>query len=157
MENSTVEYAGFWKRFAAITIDGVIILFITAGFKWVFMDEIISQGQDDYLYGYSDSSGQLFYQKLADYAWSFYMLIIQWCYFAGMESSPLRATIGKLAVGIYVTGENGERINFAKATGRHFGKIISGLIIGIGYIMAAFNEKKQALHDTMSGCLVMSK
>jgi uncharacterized RDD family membrane protein YckC len=52
---------------------------------------------------------------------------------------------------------NGEKISFGKATGRYFGKIISGMILCIGYIMAGFTEKKQALHDMMAGCLVVRK
>jgi uncharacterized RDD family membrane protein YckC len=74
-----------------------------------------------------------------------------------MESSPLRGTIGKWALGIYVTNLEGQRISFATATGRFFGKIISGLILGIGYIMAGATDRKQALHDKMAECLVMRK
>jgi len=159
MENSiTPDYAGFWRRFAAIVLDGAIIMFITGGFKWMFMDDFMSQfEQESYNYSFDDNEDYQFYKSLADNAWLFYGVILQWCYFAGMECSPLRATFGKLAVGLYVTTENGERIDFARATGRHFGKIISGLILGIGYFMAGFNDKKQALHDKMSGCLVMAK
>jgi uncharacterized RDD family membrane protein YckC len=62
-----------------------------------------------------------------------------------------------MALGIKVTDLSGERIGFGKATGRYFGKIISGLILLIGYIMVAFTEKKQGLHDMMAGCLVVSK
>jgi uncharacterized RDD family membrane protein YckC len=51
----------------------------------------------------------------------------------------------------------GDRISFARASGRHFGKIISGCLIGIGYIMAGFTEQKQALHDMMAGCLVVRR
>jgi uncharacterized RDD family membrane protein YckC len=54
-----------------------------------------------------------------------------------------------------VTDMNGNKIGFGKASGRHFGKILSGMILSIGYIMAAFTEKKQALHDKMAGCLVV--
>jgi uncharacterized RDD family membrane protein YckC len=74
-----------------------------------------------------------------------------------MESSPFQATIGKVAVGIYVADLQGQRISFGRATGRFFGKILSGAILLIGYLMAGFTEKKQALHDTMAGCLVLVK
>ena len=78
-------------------------------------------------------------------------------YFAFMESSARQATLGKQALGIIVTDLNGNRIYFGKATARYFGKFISGLILGIGYIMAGFTEKKQALHDMMARCLVVKK
>jgi uncharacterized RDD family membrane protein YckC len=74
-----------------------------------------------------------------------------------MESSYLQATLGKMAIGIVVTDLEGKRISFARATGRHFAKIISGFILFIGYIMAGFTQKKQALHDLIADCLVVKK
>lgn len=84
-------------------------------------------------------------------------MVIAWLYSAVMESSPAQATLGKMAMGIKVTDLDGRPISFGRATGRHFGKIISGLLLLIGYIMAAFTERKQALHDIMAGCLVVRK
>ena len=78
-----------------------------------------------------------------------------WLYYALMESSSFQATIGKRALGLKVTGMNGEPISFGTASIRYFGKILSHLIFSIGYIMAAFTEKKQALHDMLAGCLVI--
>ena len=63
--------------------------------------------------------------------------------------------MGKKVLGLRVTDLNGSRISFAKATGRHFGKILSGLILGIGFIMIAFTEQKQGLHDMLAGTLVL--
>jgi uncharacterized RDD family membrane protein YckC len=77
-----------------------------------------------------------------------------WLYFALQESSERQATIGKRALNIYVTDLQGRRISFGQATGRHFGKIISGFILGIGYMMAGFTEKKQGLHDIMASTFV---
>ena len=74
-----------------------------------------------------------------------------------MESSSKQATLGKLALGIVVTDLSGNRISFGRATGRYFGKIVSGMIMCIGYIMAGFTERKQALHDIMASCLVILK
>jgi multisubunit Na+/H+ antiporter MnhC subunit len=73
-----------------------------------------------------------------------------------MESALKQATLGKMAMRIKVTDWDGNRISFGKATCRHFGKFISGIILGIGYIMVAFTQKKQGLHDIMSGCLVVN-
>jgi len=82
-------------------------------------------------------------------------LVGGWLYFALMESSAWQATLGKRAVGIKVTDMEGGRISFGRATGRHFGKFVSALIFYIGFIMAGFTEKRQALHDIMAGCLVV--
>lgn len=139
----TNDYAGFWKRFAAAVIDGVLITFFTASIKWTIIDALGGN------FGNVSNSNNIL--------WFLSLTIIRWCYFAGLESSPFQASIGKLAVGIYVTDLKGKRVSFAKATGRYFGKIISGLILFIGYIIAGTTSKKQALHDTMSECLVYSK
>jgi uncharacterized RDD family membrane protein YckC len=52
---------------------------------------------------------------------------------------------------------NGARISFGNATGRYFGKILSGLILYVGYLMVAFTDKKQGLHDMMASTLVVLK
>jgi uncharacterized RDD family membrane protein YckC len=85
-------------------------------------------------------------------------LLITWLYHAYMESSSWQATVGKRAVNLYVTDLNGQPISFLNATGRHFAKIITGLIpLLLGYIMAAFTERKQALHDMIAGTLVLRR
>ena len=80
-------------------------------------------------------------------------ILLQWLYFAFMHSGEKQATFGQRAVGIVITDMNGDRISFGKASGQFFGTLISGLIIFIGYIMIAFTEKNQALHDMMAGTL----
>ena len=77
-----------------------------------------------------------------------------WIYEAVMESSSKQATLGKMALGLKVTDLEGRRISFARATGRHFAKLLSGMILLVGYIMAGFTERKQALHDMIAGTLV---
>jgi uncharacterized RDD family membrane protein YckC len=75
-----------------------------------------------------------------------------------MESSSYQGTLGKMALGLTVTDLEGRQISFGRATGRYFSKIITGFIpLGIGYAMAGFTEKKQALHDIIAGCLVLRK
>lgn len=84
-------------------------------------------------------------------------IIFGWIYFAVMESSSVQGTLGKMALGIKVTDLEGNQVGFGKATGRFFGTIISALILLIGFIMVAFTQKKQGLHDMMAGCLVVNK
>jgi uncharacterized RDD family membrane protein YckC len=81
-------------------------------------------------------------------------LVAGWIYEAAMQSSSKQATLGKMIFGLQVTDLNGQRISFARATGRHFAKYVSGMILFIGYIMAGFSERKQALHDVIAGTLV---
>jgi uncharacterized RDD family membrane protein YckC len=85
-------------------------------------------------------------------------LVLTWLYHAYFESSDWQATPGKRVMSIYVTDMNGQRLSFLHATGRFFAKIITGLIpLGIGYIMAGFTERKQALHDMIAGTLVVRR
>lgn len=78
-------------------------------------------------------------------------------YYSLMESSKFQASVGKMAMGIKVTDLNGDRISFGKAFLRSFGKLISSMVMYIGYIMAAFTDKKQALHDMIASTLVVKK
>jgi len=83
-------------------------------------------------------------------------LVLTWLYFAFCESSPWQATLGKLALGIRVVDMEGNRISFLRATGRHFAKLLSGLILMIGYVMVAFTQRKQGLHDIIASTLVLN-
>jgi uncharacterized RDD family membrane protein YckC len=84
-------------------------------------------------------------------------LLGSWIYEAAMESSSLQATLGKMVFGMKVTDVNGNRISFMRATGRHFAKYLSSLILFIGYIMAGFTARKQALHDMIADTLVIRR
>ena len=77
-----------------------------------------------------------------------------WLYFALMESSTRQATLGKMALDMKVTDDEGNRISFGRATGRYFAKILSALILLIGFIMVAFTDRKRGLHDMIAGTLV---
>jgi uncharacterized RDD family membrane protein YckC len=83
--------------------------------------------------------------------------LLSWLYAATMESSPWQATLGKKALGLMVTDIQGQRISFGRATGRHFGKILSGVILGIGFLAIAFTSKKQGWHDDLADTLVLRK
>lgn len=170
MENQVFYYAGFWRRFVAYLIDELLIgavTFIILLPLYIIFGVGIFAFED--FEGYENFSNVVFTQYYDDdvkagfiIAIVFFVLIIavfsiilQWLYYALMESSSKQATLGKMAIGIKVTDLSGNRISFGRATGRYFGKILSGLILNIGYIMAAFTERKQALHDMMANCLVI--
>lgn len=147
LQDRSLPYAGFWKRLAAYVLDATIVNFVAISFFWYFLRQVQSIG---------DMTSQPA-QNLTSTWHSLFTVVLFWTYFAGMESSPLRATIGKLAVGLYVTDMQGRRISFSKATGRFFGKLLSGAILCIGFMMAGWTEKKQGLHDMMADTLVLQK
>jgi len=76
-------------------------------------------------------------------------------YKAGLESSKWQATLGKLALGIKVTSQVGERIGFMHASGRLVCQLLNSLTLNIGYFVAAFTKRRQALHDIIAGTLVV--
>ena len=85
-------------------------------------------------------------------------IVLEWLYYALMETSKFQGTLGKMALGLIVTDLNGQPISFGRATGRNFGKIISRYFtLYIGFMMAGWTQQKQALHDMMAGCLVLRK
>lgn len=156
MEERHYEYATFWQRFAAALIDGVIVggvvMVIMAFVGGAFM---ATRGMDMFNNYNEISEPEIIGLVLSWMGLMFSFGIGHWLYYALQESSPRMATIGKRAVGLVVTDLEGERISFARATGRYFGKILSGMFACAGYIMAAFTERKQALHDLLASSLVM--
>lgn len=158
MEPATtaVQYAGFWKRFLAYIIDAILLsvvyfIILVPTFGLLGLGAATYEGDPEAAMGFMAAFLGIYLLTIVA------IMIAGWLYFALMESSARGATLGKMALGIKVTDLNGNRISFGKATGRYFGKIISGVILYIGFIMAAFTEKKQALHDIMAGCLVVNK
>jgi uncharacterized RDD family membrane protein YckC len=144
------RYAGFWRRFGAWIIDTILVVIATiavviggAFVVGAMMASNNARGQDIFDVG-----------RLVGNLGG---IIVPWLYFACYESSSRRATPGKTALGLEVITENGEQLSFGRATGRHFGKYVSGLILCFGYFMAGWTQRKQALHDLMAGCLVVNK
>jgi len=124
------NHAGFWLRFFAFIVDAVILSI----FNWIIVS-ILGEGS--------------IYQVLAT--------LVGWLYFAGLESSSGQATWGKRLFNLKVTDVEGNQISFARATGRYFAKFISSIILLIGYLMIAFTEQKQGLHDKLANTLVLKR
>ncbi len=145
------QYGGFWIRFLAFIIDAVIVrialipIFVLFGFNFIGLRAIHGRvGAEDipWIAGAASTAALIIFGG-------------QWLYEAVLTSSSWQATVGKKILGLKVTDEAGNRISFARATGRHFAKYISVIILWIGFIMAAFTERKRALHDMIAGTLVM--
>jgi uncharacterized RDD family membrane protein YckC len=134
-------YAGFWRRVAASFIDGIILGMVN--FLVAIVANVLASSA-----GADASQGILLLGQLVS-------LVIQVAYYAGMESSASQATLGKMAMGCKVTDLHGRRISLGRAIGRYFAKILSAITLFIGFIMVAFTEKKQGLHDMIAGTLVV--
>ena len=138
------EQPGFWLRFVAHFIDQILMNIV--GMVLGFVVGIAST---------SVQSQEM--QPVATVLAMVLGMVATWLYYAFMESSSNQATFGKMALGIVVTDLNGNRISFARATGRYFGQIVSAFTLCIGFMMCAWTERKQCLHDMMAGCLVFKK
>jgi len=142
--------AGFWLRFVARLIDQAILGL--ASILVLALGGAIAFGV--YRSGARDGATE---------PWLFGLLALlglavvvgQWLYYALQERSRHQATPGKRLLGLAVVDEALRPIGFGRATGRHFGKILSGLIFNVGFLMAAFTARKQALHDLLAGTRVV--
>jgi uncharacterized RDD family membrane protein YckC len=158
--SAPLPYAGFWIRFVASLIDGlilgipfmlvvIVLMFFLGGFGLMMHRNAVDPQAAAAL------AGPMILGLLLG---GLLFVGFEWLYFAGMESSARQATFGKAAMSVRVTDLEGRRLSFGHATGRFFSKIISGMIpFAIGYIMAGFTAKKQALHDMIAGTLVIRK
>ena len=161
--SSQLRYAGFWLRFLAWLIDGTLVflpLFLIGYFLFSMAIGIayVSMTRPELLQGGAESAE---YVKPAIWmGWhvsGWVTFLVAWLYRAGMESRRPQGTIGKLICRIKVTDERGQRVSFARASGRHFARLITNMTCGIGYIIAGFTAKKQTIHDLVSSCVVVKR
>jgi uncharacterized RDD family membrane protein YckC len=160
VEYSGVAYAGFWLRCVAFLIDGAISCFL---FLILLIPLFILTGAGSALSRIG--SGEDLSDDVAAFVGVGFFLGflvmtvgVRWLYYALSESSSWQGTLGKKMLNLTVTDLNGQPISFGRASGRYFSKFITNLIpLAIGYILAGFTEKKQAIHDMIASCLVLRK
>jgi len=144
------EYAGFWLRAIASVIDGMILGIVCVPIVFIGLNIVglaANGGSKDAAAGLA----VILYCCFIVFTW-----VLQFGYF-GLFESIKQATPGKMALGLQVTDVNGNRLSLLHALGRNLGKIVSGMTLGIGYMMAGFTERKQCLHDMMAGTLVVRR
>jgi uncharacterized RDD family membrane protein YckC len=132
MAETNENYGGFWIRLLAYIVDGLIVgigFFLIVMLLGVMGLELISH--------------------------ELILVAMGLLYYAFMQASPRQATFGKALVGLKVTGYGGERISFARALAREAAKIVSTLTLLIGFIIAGFTKRKQALHDFIASTYVV--
>jgi uncharacterized RDD family membrane protein YckC len=143
------KYAGFWFRFLAFLIDALILSAISFGLAVAMSPEgetaVCNSGFNPHPY-----EPRVFLYKLL-------CALLWWLYFALLESSTVQATPGKLLLGLKTTDLFGNQLNFYRASLRHFCKLLSAITMLVGFLMAAFTLRRQALHDLIAGTLVLRK
>lgn len=161
------RYASFFKRFIAHLVDAflanlltallvipVALMFVSGGLltRFIFDWEGIESWCDPEVFLYD-------ILKVVPHPiilmWITVFILLYWLYFAIFESSPRQATPGKMMLGIFVTDIYGRRISFLRALGRTLGKVLSKAFCYLGYILALFTDRSQALHDLLANTLVL--
>ncbi len=141
-----IRYGGFWIRLVAYVIDLILINVVLSIIASVF--GIKYMPGDPTSFDLDQFIAQMGTLQLLG-------LVVTWLYWALMESSARGATVGKMAVGLRVVDESGNRLSFLRATGRFFAKFISTIILCIGFLMIAFTDRKRGLHDMIASTLVI--
>jgi uncharacterized RDD family membrane protein YckC len=143
-----IEYAGFWLRFLAAAVDVTLeafgALLITLAIDFILQRFGRTFGIDRW-------NAKVF----TGFAYISILAVGSWLYCAFMESSAWRATVGKRLLGLQVMDLEGRRISFSQATVRHFMKFLSLFCLMIGFLMAGWTKRRQALHDIPNDCLVV--
>lgn len=132
-----MKYAGFWVRWVAALIDSIVLMLS-------IMVVIVPIA--------FTAPPETFESPI----WNLLGLVLGIGYYAGMESSSKRGTIGKMAMGLKVCTTEGEQLTFLRAFGRYFARFLSVITLFIGYIMGAFTKKKQTLHDMVCDTVVLA-
>ena len=140
--NAKLEYAGFWIRFAAVFVDGLVLQVV-----FIPLSAMLGTGLFA-IHHHPSLQAVLVFQLIAIFIPMVYQTVCVGEY---------GATIGKMAVGIKIIRADGSRLTYEQAFWRFWAKMISGLTCGIGYLIVAFDDEKRALHDHICGTQVVYK
>lgn len=154
INRTDIAYAGFWRRVAAYQLDSMIVGIAS---YIVILPFAMAMGLSGAMMEPGDPATAL--RHLWPWITVMYLLIfaLQAVYFAWMHSRPAQATLGKMAVGIKATNADGSRIRFGKGLLRWLGLWLSAIPLGIGFLMAAFTDRKRALHDMACDTVVVDR
>jgi uncharacterized RDD family membrane protein YckC len=147
-------YAGFWIRLLAHIIDHVVLGCVALPLYFIIMGPAIVTIVRESRNG--EPSPHAIVGMIV--AVSIFVLVVitgSWLYEAILTSSSWQGTVGKRLLRLKVTDQAGNPIGFGRSTGRFFAKILSQIILWIGFIMIAFTDRKRGLHDMICGTLVM--
>jgi len=133
------SYGGFWVRLIALMLDWAVVFVILIASLASMTTVMASAGME----------------RLTDLAAWLVATFLPFLYWPVLESSPWQATVGKRVMGLQVTDFDGQRLSFMRALLRALAKILSSIPLGVGYLLAAFTARKQALHDIIARTLVV--
>jgi uncharacterized RDD family membrane protein YckC len=133
-------YGGFWRRAAALIIDSLVMFFPLATLRVLLGLDMMNDWKVD--------SSEWWIS-----AWT--ELVLSWLYGALLIAGPARGTLGMQVMDLHVTGLQGERVSFARATARYMAQFLSVFALMVGYVMQVFTRRRQTLHDLVSSTVVV--
>lgn len=153
VQEGLTRYGGFWLRAVALVIDEILVslpffMLFFAAFLFGFADSLFSSevttvSEEEIEVTYSlNTVGSIIY------------IVVYWLYEAFMVSSKYQATLGKHILGLRITDAEGKRLSFLRATGRHFARYVSWIVV-FGILMVAFTKRKRGLHDFIANTVVV--
>ncbi|MED1204262.1 RDD family protein [Heyndrickxia acidicola] len=154
------KYGGFWRRFLAYVLDTFIISIPLGIIYLLYCSMIIINSrknapQESSVFAII-TNGEVNMLTNTSYVLLLIGFVISVIYFTVLHASKLQATVGKLAFGLIVVDESGNRITLGRSLGRYFAAILS-TILYIGYIIAVFTKRKQAFHDIIARTYVIKR
>ena len=148
-----MNYAGFWRRVGAYTLDIVPITAATAGVFYFYLGfgELWQASRND-----PTLETLVLYHAERNLIRGYTFVI--WLLFSmGFEASPLQGTPGKLMCGIKVVDRHGERITYGKSIYRNLAKLSAYVSFFIGFLALLFSPKKQTWHDRIADTFVVMR
>lgn len=149
------DYAGFWLRVVAFVIDSIVLSVLYLLVIIPLYDSLLPPPAID-----PDSPMQaptFFEQVLRPDVSQLVLIVVSIMYYAIMEASRHQASLGKLALELKVTDTDGGRLSLSKSVLRNASKLLSASLLLVGYLVAAFTRRKQALHDLIAGAFVLKR
>jgi len=146
-----MQYAGFWVRFGAKIIDGMVLFIPLMAVNLIFI--MLVPGLDFS----GDYSGDFTPATLAGLGLMYFIQVAIPLAYTTFFLGRYAATPGKMALGLKVVLADGGSLTYARAFGRHFAEFLSQITLYIGYIMAGLDDQKRALHDHVAGTRVVRK
>ena len=138
-----VQYGGFWIRFVAVVIDGIILGIVQSILQFAFLGRYFARGFINPDMRPEEAIGA----AVGTFGILFAVSMAIGCSYETFFVAQYGATPGKMALGLKVVRPNLGPVSAGRAAGRYFAKQLSAMILLIGYIIAAFDAQKRALHD----------
>jgi uncharacterized RDD family membrane protein YckC len=155
-DDAYVEYAGFWIRFLANFIDGIILTVPLTVIFAAFIAVIVFASASGSGAGTADTSPSVALSCLSCLMYPAILIIVA-LYYVGFESSKYMGTPGKLILGLKVTDIDGDRLSFGKALVRFVFKTVLNMFFYVGSLYIVISDKKQGLYDVIANTLVVKK